>query len=248
MTDGWLAALGALFVWWFATGAILCAVRLAERRGAYLALTAGTLPLAALGLALAGSPSPWLGFLAAIAVWGWLELAFMTGVIAGPSRAEWSGGGEWARFRAAFGVLAWHELALVAAGAAIWAVAGYGTAFLTFAVLWAARVSAKLNLFWGVPRINVEFLPRPLAHLQSHFRQGPVSWLFPVSILLLSLAAFCWLERWAVTGDVRFALLSALTLLALLEHWLMVLPLPDAKLWRWAIPARPTNDQLEGEK
>ena len=31
-------------------------------------------------------------------------------------------------------------------------------------------------------------------------------------------------------------LLSALTVLALLEHWFMVLPLPDQKLWRWMIP------------
>jgi len=36
---------------------------------------------------------------------------------------------------------------------------------------------------------------------------------------------------------VGFALLSAITALALLEHWLMVLPVPDAKLWRWMLPA-----------
>jgi len=33
--------------------------------------------------------------------------------------------------------------------------------------------------------------------------------------------------------------LAALTALALLEHWFMVLPLPDAKLWRWMLPDRP---------
>ena len=27
-------------------------------------------------------------------------------------------------------------------------------------------------------------------------------------------------------------------LLAVLEHWFMVLPLPDEKLWRWMMPAR----------
>jgi hypothetical protein len=32
--------------------------------------------------------------------------------------------------------------------------------------------------------------------------------------------------------------LASLSALALLEHWLMVLPLPDAKLWRWMLPAR----------
>ena len=38
---------------------------------------------------------------------------------------------------------------------------------------------------------------------------------------------------------VGFTLLSALSLLALLEHWFMVLPLPDQKLWRWMIPQPP---------
>ena len=37
--------------------------------------------------------------------------------------------------------------------------------------------------------------------------------------------------------QVGFALLLALSALATLEHWLMVIPLPDAKLWRWMLPA-----------
>ena len=50
------------------------------------------------------------------------------------------------------------------------------------------------------------------------------------------------------TGAVGFALLSALSALALLEHWLMVVPLPDAKLWRWMIPApKPKTERLLGE-
>ena len=46
-------------------------------------------------------------------------------------------------------------------------------------MLFFARVSAKLNLFFGVPRINTEFLPRPLAHLASHFRHAPDERLLP---------------------------------------------------------------------
>jgi putative photosynthetic complex assembly protein 2 len=37
-----------------------------------------------------------------------------------------------------------------------------------------------------------------------------------------------------VTG---FSLTFALTALAMIEHAFMVLPLPDAVLWRWALPA-----------
>ena len=107
-------------------------------------------------------------------------------------------------------------------------------------MLFFARISAKLNLFFGVPRIHTEFLPRPLAHLPSHFRKAPMNGFFPVSITALSFAAACWMERaFAATtqGDVvGFTLLTVLTVLALLEHWFMVLPLPDQKLWRWMIP------------
>jgi putative photosynthetic complex assembly protein 2 len=109
-------------------------------------------------------------------------------------------------------------------------------------VLFFARISAKLNLFFGVPRVNVEFLPKPLSHLASHFRKAPMNWVFPISITALSFASACWMERAiAAPTDGAFIghiLLAALTLLALLEHWFMVLPLPDRKLWVWMIPDR----------
>ena len=40
-----------------------------------------------------------------------------------------------------------------------------------------------------------------------------------------------------IADKVGFSLLAALSALALIEHWLMVVPLPDAKLWRWMLPA-----------
>ena len=36
------------------------------------------------------------------------------------------------------------------------------------------------------------------------------------------------------------SLVATLLALAIVEHWFMVLPLPDAALWRWALPADPT--------
>jgi putative photosynthetic complex assembly protein 2 len=148
------------------------------------------------------------------------------------------------RFLRACGTIAWHELTLatsvilIAEGAR-----GQDNIFglWTFVVLFFARISAKLNLFFGVPRIHTEFLPAPLAHLPSHFRLAPMNWVFPISVTLLSFAAGCWLDRlWSAASageTVGFTLLAALTLLALLEHWFMVLPLPDQKLWRWMLPA-----------
>jgi putative photosynthetic complex assembly protein 2 len=74
-----------------------------------------------------------------------------------------------------------------------------------------------------------------------------MNWLFPaVGDRALTFAVACWLERlWAAESAaasvVGFALLAALTALATLEHWLMVLPLPDEKLWRWAMSALRPN-------
>lgn len=245
----WVAALVALFSWWFSTGAILWAVKRADGqgRGAHGRVALGALPLLVLGVALAvlsfgraDTAGIYAGFLAALAIWGWVELAFLTGCITGTRRGPMPLGAVGpARFRAAWGALCWHELLLTAGFVAlIWASLGAenATAAWTYGVLYLARISAKLNIFLGVPRINVDFLPRPLAHLPSYFRQGPVSRFFPLSILVLGLASAFWLERAVSTGGAEFALLATLTLLALLEHGLMVIPLPDAKLWRWALP------------
>ncbi len=254
MTAPWIAALCAMFLWWFSTGMILVAVRHADRQGhrARMICTLGALPLLFAGLwgfvaTLDGTSHGAIygSFLSALAVWGWIELSFLTGTITGPrAYAAPHGLRGWDRFNRAWGTVAYHELLLTAGLAALW-IYGHGAenvfGLWTYTILYFARISAKLNLFFGVPRINTEFLPDALGHLASHFRISRLNWVFPVSIMTLTFAVACWLERLlaaTTTADtVGFALLSAITALALLEHWLMVLPLPDAKLWRWMLPA-----------
>jgi putative photosynthetic complex assembly protein 2 len=258
MPSPWIAALLALFVWWFSTGAILWAVRRADNAGprARLVLTGLTLPLLAIGiwgfmvtLNSTGMVAVYGAFLSALAIWGWIETAFLTGVVTGPNSHDCPADTpEFERFIRAWGTIAYHEMLLVGVLAAMW-IYGHEAAnsfgLWTFTVLFFARVSAKLNLYFGVPRINTEFLPQALGHLASHFRIQRLNWFFPVSITVLTFATACWLERLigadsagAITG---YALLTAITALALLEHWLMVLPLPDAKLWRWMLPAPKTS-------
>lgn len=254
LDNPWIAAVSALFVWWFSTGAILWRVRSADNQGhdQHVWSVLLGLPLLILGFggakATLDDPSIWgayLAFLSALAIWGWIELAFLSGIITGPNRTPCPPtASTWERFLRGCGTLVWHEIAL------IWALLvlahmtlaqGHAFAFWTFAVLFFARISAKLNLFFGVPRIHTEFLPRALSHLPSHFRRAGMNPVFPISITALSFATACWLERlWSATtpGEATgFALLTAITALALLEHWFMVLPLPDQKLWRWMIPA-----------
>jgi putative photosynthetic complex assembly protein 2 len=257
LASPWTAALIALFAWWASTGAILVVVRRADQAGRHLAVTLATLPVAGLGAAgfLATLGSDGVGaaygaFFAALAVWGWLELAFLTGIVTGPhARPARPGVPEWERFVRAWGTIAYHEIALTGALIAMALTAHDAVnqvGLWTFAILWAARVSAKLNLYLGVRKVNVEFVPRPLAHLPSHFREARMNWLFPTSVTLLTFAVFGLGERALLSEGgtaVGATLLATLCALALLEHWFMIVRLPDEKLWRWMLPE--TKDHLE---
>jgi putative photosynthetic complex assembly protein 2 len=268
MDSPWIATLFVLFVWWFSTGAILWAVKRADRMGesAHLVTTIRGLPLIILGwwglVQTSGSDSiaaTYGAFLSALAIWGWIELAFLCGVITGPNmRVCPPGVPPWERFTRAWGTIAYSELVLVLNLVIIMAVCWEAInpfGMWTFIILFLARISAKLNVYFGVPNINFEFLPHPMLHLASHFRVGPMNWFFPIGISSLTLALGFWLERAHSQPDgsatlVGFTLLAALTALALVEHWVMVLPIPDAKLWRWMVskpdtgPMDPTKNSL----
>ncbi|PWJ21697.1 putative photosynthetic complex assembly protein PuhE [Jannaschia seohaensis] len=255
LASPWTAALIALFAWWASTGAMLVVVRWADRAGRPLTCVLATLPVG-----LAGAAGFWLtlevtsvaavygAFFSALAVWAWLELAFLTGIVTGPHHLPARPGvPEWERFIRAWGTVAYHEMTLTAALIAM-ALTAQGAAnrigLWTFAILYVARISAKLNLYLGVRKVNTEFIPRPLAHLPSHFREARINWLFPTSVTGLSFAVACLLERVVLTemaaAQVGFSLLAAVCALALLEHWFMVVRLPDEKLWRWMLPKRET--------
>ncbi len=260
MTNPWAAAAITLFLWWFSTGAILWRVRHADRAGgtAHLLSVIYGLPLLAAGIAGLALTfddttvfATYAAFLSALALWGWIELAFLSGIVTGPNSVPCPPFVRgWDRFWRAATTILWHEALLVTA-LGLLALATLGAAnsvgLWTFAVLFFARLSAKLNLFLGVPRIHTEFLPRPLSHLASHFRHAGMNWLFPISVSVLTFATACWLER-AFSAPTEAALvghilLATLTFLALLEHWFMVLPLPDQKLWRWMLPSAPAPSE-----
>ncbi len=258
-----IALLAAVLLWWFSTGAILVAVRLAERggkRSGRLATVMG-LPLLALGgwaFIVTLNDTSIIGiygaFLGVLALWGWVELAFLTGTVTGPHEEPCPPNRPgFERFLRAWSTIAYHEIVLTLLFAFV-VLSSLGAENMigtyTYLVLYFARISAKLNLFLGVARVNTEFLPRHLDHLGSHFKIARMNWFFPLSVTLLTFALACWIERLVAAGtpadQAGFALLTGLTALALLEHWLLILPLPDAKLWRWMLPA-PAPKTTEGE-
>ncbi len=238
------------FVWWFSTGAILWldrrpAVARPWVMGAVTVVAALSIAGLAATLDTASPAGALCAFSSAIGLWAWHEMSFLSGYVTGPRTAPCPAGADaWTRFRLAASTLIFHELALFATAVVLVAVSwgranpiGAGT----FLVLLASRVSAELNLFMGVPNFSEEFFPDRLRYLTSYLRRSRASVLFPLSIgagLVLAMA-----EAWGALHPgatpfqaVGFSLVFALTALALVEHAFMVLPLPDAALWRWAMP------------
>ncbi len=251
-----LAALGApvlftVFIWWFSTGAILWLNRRPRRTQLWGLAAASALAVASLwGLvASAADPTPfgaYLAFACALGVWGWHEMTFLMGLVTGPRTAPCPPGARGLRrFVLAASTLIHHEIALALTALAIVAIS-WGQpnpiGALTFGVLFFSRLSAKLNLFLGVPNFTEAFFPDHLWHFVSYLRKSPVNALFPVSMAAGVVAAGASLYQGLGPGASAFeaagyGLVFTLTALAMLEHFFMVTPLPDAALWRWAMPA-----------
>ncbi len=251
-----LAAIGfavvyTVFLWWFSTGAILWLDRLPRATHRW-SLGAATLVAAASVWGLVstlGDVSPrgaLFSFTCALGVWAWHEVSFLMGFVTGPRTSGCPAGASgWRRFTLAASTLIYHEIALFATGAALMTISwGRPDAIgaWTFMILLASRLSAKLNIFLGVPNFTESFFPDHLRYLTSYLRKRPMNALFPLSITagvaLAGTEAWLALDSGATAFQVTgFSLLFALTTLALIEHAFMVLPLPDAALWRWAMPA-----------
>lgn len=242
-------ALFAAFAWWATTGVILWLDHRSPRT--FGATFAGATALLAIGMyglaATAGAATVaggYLAFVSALLVWAWIEVAFLLGYVVGPRRTACPPYAEgWRRFRLAVGAILWHELAILALGAGVWLATWNGTnrvGVWTFVALWAMRTSAKLNLFLGVRNLGEDLLPDHLRYLQGYFRRRSMNALFPFSVTLGSAAAgwFGWQAFAAEPGSaaaVAYALLGTLLLLAMLEHWFMVLPTSGDALWQWAV-------------
>ena len=255
----------ALFAWWFSTGIILLVVRHADRAGgdAHVMSLVFATPLLVLGAVFAYFSmsntqvlGAYGGFVGALMIWGWIELAFLAGLITGPSKKACPPGMQgWRRLSSAWNTISHHELAL------LWGLllllwmsqdAANYTALATYGVLFIARISAKINLFLGVPKINMQFVPERMLHMASYFRRAPVGFMFAISVTCLTgifvLLVYALFGAQTDGAKVAHVLLASLMGLALLEHWLMVLPLPDAKLWQWMLPAPLANYKKRGEQ
>ncbi len=187
----------------------------------------------------------YLAFVSAVLVWAWQEVAFLLGLVTGPNRSPCPPVSGWRRAWYAFTAIAHHEVALLLLSAAVLLPslgAPNEVAAQTWLVLWVMRLSAKLNIFLGVKNFYEPFLPPSLHYLLSYFSRRRFNALFPFSVGLASvIAVLVWVA--AVRADSPFeeaamGLVGSLLVLAIVEHWLLILPMPPQSLWRWAIRGR----------
>ena len=242
----------AIGVWWLSTGLVLAMVHRTER-GGWRSMQ--VMPLMTVigaigfGMMLFGAQErtplgSYSGFFGALLVWAWHEAAFLTGALIGRRAGDCPPGlAGFARFRAAWEAICDHEIAILLTGLGLWfALSGSDNLFglAAFGLLWGMRISAKLLIFFGAPHAVSELMPKRIRHLKSYFNTDRLTPLFPLMMAAAtSLFAILVVGASRATQDhsvVGHILLATFTALAILEHIILVVPVSDFALWRWAVP------------
>lgn len=251
-----VAPLGfAVLFWWISTGIVLVLVGMprATHKWTAIAATAGLGAATIALLALRDETSvaaAYQGFAVGVSLWAWHEIMFLLGFISGPRKTPCPPGLEgWRRFVVSSETVIHHELAIAIHGCLIlilsWG-APNAVAAWTFFLLWGMRISAKLIVFFGAPNVSESFLPAHLDYLKSYFQKRRVSPFFSLAVTLAvsTTALIAFRAASAPVGSfeaIGLTLVAALGVLAVIEHWALVAPLPDSALWSWALPSSSTK-------
>ena len=238
----------ALLLWWFSTGTIFYLDSRPQWTFKW-SMAGGTLLFAAALVCLwrtAGDRSltgVYAAFTSAVVAWGWQEMSLYMGYVTGPRKHRCAAGCSGIRhFGHAIAANLWHELAIVAsAGAIVWLTweATNHTGVLAFLMLWAMHLSARLNVFLGVRNVSEEFVPEHMAVLKSFLTRKPMNLLFPFSVTattIITVLLFLWAGTATdVESRTSYLLLGGLAALGVIEHWMLMLPLPIEKLFSWSL-------------
>ncbi len=243
---GTLAVVG---FWWLVTGVIVALQRNEWTKLAAWTISTGVAIYAVYVIhaqrAERTAASARRTFLAATAVWMWINVGLYGGWIVGPSHAA-SITGEASVFRAteAIASLLWHELLCVLVLFMTWLhvrLSPNRMAFTALSTYWIVLQVAKLNIFFGVANPGARFLPPHLQFLLSYYGPPVNSGWLPVSFFAaVGVALIFWWHGWqskdAFLRQSR-ALLSMLIALAAVEYMLLAVP-SDAPLWEVFLKAR----------
>ena len=252
MTEYLFPALFALVVWWASTVLIIYLDGLPQKTFKYSMIGATII----FGLSLWGlkwsaedasiSGAYW-AFTFGLLAWGWQEMSFYMGYVTGPRKAQCPENCRGLRhFGHAVQTSLWHELAIIVAAIAVVALT-WGQpnqiGIWTFMVLWWMHQSAKLNVFFGVRNLNEEFLPEHLEFLKGFLNKRSMNLLFPFSVtistVITALLVVAALDASATPFEMAgYTFLAVLMALAILEHWMLVLPMPAGAIWSPALKSR----------
>jgi putative photosynthetic complex assembly protein 2 len=173
-----------------------------------------------------------ISFGAALLVWGWTEMSLYMGYITGPRKHRCAHGcSGLAHFGHAVSANLWHELLVIACAVAIW-LSGNETAAWCFVMLWLMHLSARLNVFLGVRNVSEEFVPAHMEVLKGFLRRRRMNPLFPFSVI--ALAGLTWYLA-QLPQSISSVMAATLAAIGLLEHLLLMVPLPVGRLFHWSL-------------
>jgi putative photosynthetic complex assembly protein 2 len=242
----------AILVWWLGTGIILYLDGLPRRTfGRSMQVATVVASVAVVGVIVSADSNSvaaaYISFTGGLLIWAWLEMGFLMGFITGPRRTRCTAPDHgFERTKQAIQTILHYELAIIAVGALLIFVTWgrenqIGT--WTFFLLFAMRLSAKLNVFMGVRNLSEEFLPAHLKYLASYFTKKNMNPFFPFSMAASVIVFYLLIEGLGHADATAFentahAFLAALMGLAILEHIFMVMPMPLTALWGWSLRGR----------
>jgi putative photosynthetic complex assembly protein 2 len=176
-------------------------------------------------------------FTASLLIWGWMEMSLYMGYVTGVRKQPCPHGCKGlSHFGHAVAANLWHELAIIAGAAALWVVDN-PTALWTYVMLWLMHLSARLNVFLGVRNVSAEFVPEHMAVLRSFLRRRKMNVLFPFSCLVLT-GLTVWLAFNSGSENLPYTIATTLAVIGLIEHILLMLPLPVERLWHWSLASK----------
>lgn len=260
------AVVYALFLWWFVTGLIVVVYgRSRWITHLYFICATVVMLLAVGGLVLTRNQTEAVGVYLAltcgILLWGWQVTAYYLGYVTGPQSEatvrEMAGRplSLGLRFRYALQASLFHELSIVSLALVLvgltWAAANRWGLWI-FLALWLMHSLAKLNVFLGVRNFRIEFLPAHLHYLEvvlSKRKNNPLLLITVVVGLAVCLAFF---YRAIIPGvtpadTIGFLVVGTMIGLGVVEHLLLVLPIPSI-LWGWGFRPVPQTDLIETEQ
>ncbi|UIJ73259.1 putative photosynthetic complex assembly protein PuhE [Aurantimonas sp. HBX-1] len=261
MTEYLYPALFALGVWWASTVLIIYLDGLPRWTFKYSMIGATVIfAISLIGLERTATDATVAGaywaFSFGLLAWGWQEMSFYMGYVTGsrkqPCPENCRG---WKHFGHAIQTSLYHELAIIAAAAAVvWLTWGGPNqiGMWTFMVLWWMHQSAKLNVFLGVRNLNEEFLPEHLEFLKGFLNKRSMNLLFPFSVtistVITALLVVAAMAEGATTFErAGYTFLAVLMGLAILEHWMLVLPMPTGAIWAPGLKSRGERQPFDAE-